>query len=257
MTNTARAVVDINCDMGESYGLWRLGDDDELIRLVTSANIACGYHAGDPATIRRAVESAVEHGVSIGAHPSYPDLQGFGRRSMRLTATEVRDAVLYQAAAIQGVAHACGGSLRHVKLHGALYNDAARDAETAAGAVEAVSSLDPSLLLYAPPGSETARLGREAGLRVIAEGFADRRYNRDGSLQSRRVPGSLITDPAAAAAQALLLAASSRVVAHDGEEIPLRADTICVHGDNPSALEIVRAVRQTLESAGVVVRRLE
>ncbi|MEJ7653241.1 MAG: 5-oxoprolinase subunit PxpA [Chloroflexia bacterium] len=231
--------------------MWRLGDDDELIRHDQRQH-RVRLPRRRPATIRRAVESAVEHGVSM-EHPV--DLQGFGRRSMRLTATEVRDAVLYQAAAIQGVAHACGGSLRHVKLHGALYNDAARDAETAAGAVEAVSSLDPSLLLYAPPGSETTRLGRKAGLRVIAEGFADRRAGQIAPEPPR--PGSLITDPAAAAAQALLLAASGRVVAHDGEEIPLRADTICVHGDNPSALEIVRAVRQTLESAGVVVRRLE
>ncbi len=247
--------VDINCDMAESYGAWKLGADEELLDVVTSANIACGYHAGDPVTIERTVRLALEKGVAIGAHPSYPDLQGFGRRSMRLPAGELRAAVLYQVSAVEGIVRAHGGTLSHVKPHGALYNDAATDAALAAAVAEAVRSLNSGLLLYALPDSKMARAAREAGIEVIEEAFADRRYDPGGTLQSRSVPGSLITEPKVAATQALGIALHGRLSAHDGTPVSVRAQTLCVHGDNPAAASIARTVRERLESAGIEVRR--
>lgn len=246
--------IDLNCDMGESYGEWRLGADDALMELVTSANIACGAHAGDPLTIERTVRLALEREVAPGAHPSYPDLQGFGRRSMRLLPAEVRSLVLYQVAAIEGIVRAHGGSLKHVKLHGALYNDAARDPALAAAAVEAIRALNAGLLIYALAGSAMVRVARDAGLTVVEEAFADRRYNPDGTLQSRLTEGALITDPALAAAQVREIALNGGVIAHDGACVPLTAGTVCVHGDNPAAVAIARAVRETLAAAGVEVR---
>ncbi len=247
--------MDLNCDMGESYGAWKLGADEELLDAVTSANIACGYHAGDPLTIEHTVRLALEKGVVIGAHPSYPDLQGFGRRSMKLPAGELRAVVLYQVSAVEGIVRALGGTLSHVKPHGALYNDAAVDPALAAAVVEAVQSLNRKLLLYALPSSEMARAARDAGLEVVEEAFADRRYDPGGTLQSRSVPGSLMTDPEVAASQALEIALHRRLSAHDGTPVSVRARTLCVHGDNPAAVTIARTVRERLESAGIEVRR--
>lgn len=246
--------MDLNCDMGESFGQWRLGADETLMGLVTSVNIACGYHAGDPVTIERTVRLALERGVSIGAHPSYPDLAGFGRRSMAIPPDEVRSIVLYQVAAMDGIVRAHGGALRHVKLHGALYNDAAVSWELAASTVAAVQSLNADLILYVLAGSPMVRVARNAGLRVVEEAFADRRYNPDGTLQSRRAPGSLITDPGAAAGQVRELALHHTVRAHDGRPISLAAGTVCIHGDNPAAVPIALAVRETLAGEGLVLR---
>ncbi|MDQ3856806.1 MAG: LamB/YcsF family protein [Chloroflexota bacterium] len=246
--------IDLNADMGESYGIWCLGADEELMPLVSSASLACGYHAGDPSTIQTSVRLALRHGVALGAHPSYPDLQGFGRRSMRVPPSELQALLVYQVAAVEGIVRASGGQLRHVKLHGALYNAAARDLELAQATVDAIRSLNPELLLYALAGSELARSGRSAGLGVVEEAFADRRYNADGSLQSRHIEGSLLTDPEAAAAQAVRIATTGTVMASDGSELPVRAGTICIHGDNPSAVRIARAVRQALAEAGVQVQ---
>ncbi len=246
-------MIDLNCDVGESYGAWRMGRDEELIPLVTSANVACGFHAGDPVVIRRTVELALAHGVAVGAHPSYPDLQGFGRRSMHLSVEELEDTVLYQVAALEGVVRACGGELHHAKLHGALYNDAAVGLEVALACLRAVRRLSPSPLVYVLAGSEMLRAAEELGLRAVEEGFADRRYNPDGSLVSRSLPGALITDPEAAAEQAAGIALRSRVETERGS-IEVRAGTLCVHGDNPSAVGIARAVRERLSAGGVELR---
>lgn len=222
---------DLNCDMGESFGAWKLGADEEVMPLVTSANIACGFHAGDPTVIRRTVELALRHGVAIGAHPSYSDLQGFGRRSVKLTYREIEDTVLYQVAALHGTVHACGGTLHHVKMHGALYNDAARDHGIALAAVRAIRRLDSRLYLYALAGSVMVRAGREVGLRVVEEGFADRLYEADGTLASRSKPGALFTDPGEAVNQVVQLVRSRGV------------RTVCIHGDNPAAVAIARAIK--------------
>lgn len=246
--------MDLNCDMGESFGAWRLGDDEALMRLVTSANIACSYHAGDPPTIERTVRLALEQGVAIGAHPSYPDLQGFGRRSMRLTPDEARSFVLYQVAALEGIVRANGGTLHHVKLHGALYNDAARDATLASAAAEAVLALNRELFVYALAGSVMATVASEAGLPVVEEAFADRRYEPDASLQSRHVAGALITDPGQAAAQAREIVLNRRVTAHDGTAIPMHAGTLCIHGDSPAAVSVAHAVREALVTSDVELR---
>ena len=246
--------VDLNCDLGESYGAWGLGADEELLQLVTSANVACGYHAGDAVTIARTVELALARGVSVGAHPSYPDLQGFGRRSMALAPSELEAMLLYQVSAVRGIVRACGGELRHVKLHGALYNDAARDLGPAAATIRAVRRLDDSLLLYALAGSTLARSASDEGLRVVAEGFVDRRYSPDGALQSRHVAGALITNPEEAARQALGMVLDGTVTAGSGERVRVEAGTLCVHGDNPAAVPVARRVRAALEARGVEMR---
>jgi len=246
--------IDLNCDMGEGFGPWRMGEDEALLKHVTSANVACGYHAGDPPTIEHAVQRALQHGVAVGAHPGYPDLQGFGRRSMRLSPAEMASFVLYQVAAVQGITRALGGELRHVKLHGALYNDAAADTDRARAAIRAVLRLDEGLILYALAGSPMAHLARQDGLRVVEEAFVDRRYRADGTLQSRAIPGALITDPETAAAQAQEIAVRHSVTSAEGSVVAVRAGTVCVHGDNPSAVAIAQSVRAALANAGVVVR---
>ena len=246
--------IDLNCDMGEGFGSWRIGADAALLDFMTSANVACGYHAGDPPTIERTVQLALDRGVAVGAHPAYPDLQGFGRRSMRLSPDELESIVLYQVAAVHGITRALGGTLRHVKLHGALYNDAAADVELARAALRAVQRLDERLILYALAGSPMAHLARQLGLPVVEEAFADRRYNADGTLQDRAIPGALITDPETAAAQARDVALHRRVTSADGAVVAVRAGTMCVHGDNPSAVAIARDIRVALRDAGVAVR---
>lgn len=248
------SAIDLNCDMGESFGEWRIGADDALLRLATSANVACGYHAGDPSTIERTVRAALQHRVAIGAHPSYPDLVGFGRRSLKVAPDELESLVLYQVAAVQGIVRASGGVLHHVKLHGALYNDAASDPRLALAAVRAVRRLDADLLLYVLAGSPMAHLGRSEGLQVVEEAFADRRYNPDGTLQSRAIEGALISDPEEAAAQALDIALRHTVPTTEGGMIQLEAGTLCVHGDNPAALRVARRVRETLESNDIELR---
>jgi UPF0271 protein len=243
--------VDLNCDMGESFGRYHVGADEALMPFITSANIACGYHAGDPMVMARTVRLAVEHGVGIGAHPGFLDLMGFGRRQMQLAPEEIENYILYQIGALAAFAHAAGAELAHVKPHGALYNMAAKDRSLAEAIVHGVSTFSRELILVGLAGSLLVEAAEEAGLRVAQEGFADRAYNPDGTLRSRRLPGALIEDPKVAAERAIRMVRDGVVVAHTGEEIPLHVDTICVHGDTPTAVEIAKTIRQQLEAAEI------
>jgi UPF0271 protein len=245
--------IDLNCDMGEGFGAYRLGNDEALMPLITSANIACGYHAGDPLVMDRTVRLAAQHGVSIGAHPGFPDLVGFGRRAMQLTPDEIEDAILYQVGALAAFARSAGAGLAHVKPHGALYNMAVKDAEVARAIVRGIARFDSNLIVVGLAGSSMIEAARKAGLRSACEGFADRAYDPDGTLRSRKLDGAVLSDPEAAAEQAVGIARDGVVTAYTGEEISLQVDTICVHGDTPGAVEIVRAIRQRLEEAGVEV----
>jgi UPF0271 protein len=246
--------VDLNCDMGESFGAYALGADADIMPFVTSANVAAGFHAGDPQVIDRTVALAVRHNAAIGAHPSFPDLAGFGRRAMSCTPDEVEAMVLYQVAVVAGFARAHGASLRHVKPHGALYNMAAQDHALALAIARGAARFDGRLILVGLSGSRAMQAAAEAtGLRLAAEAFADRAYNPDGALVSRRLPGAVLTDPAQAAAQAVRLAKEQAVVAHDGTRVPIIAETICLHGDNPSAAANARAIREALAASGIEV----
>jgi UPF0271 protein len=245
--------IDLNADVGESLGAWSLGEDEALIPLVSSANVAAGFHAGDPGTIERTVALAVRAGVAIGAHPGYPDLAGFGRRAMALSPAEIEAAVLYQVGAVAAFARAAGTDLRHVKAHGALYNRAARDAAAAGAIARAVRRFSPSLVLVGLAGSSLIDAGRDEGLAVAEEAFADRAYEPDGSLRSRELPGAVLDDPAAAAAQALGILRGAVMLAGGGS-LAVRADTLCIHGDLPGAAARARAVRAALVGAGVEIR---
>ena len=248
--------IDLNSDLGESFGPWPMGQDEALMASISSANVACGFHAGDPGAMRATIALAREKGVAIGAHPGFQDLVGFGRRELKATPQEVEDLVLYQVAALAGMAAAQGASLQHVKAHGALYNMACRDRALADAIATAVVSIDRSLILFGLPGSELLRAGRAAGLAVAAEVFADRSYDPDGSLTSRLKPGSVIHDTAAVVARAITMARDKRVVAVDGSTITLQADTMCLHGDTPGAAALAREIRRGLESAGVRIAAL-
>jgi len=239
--------MDLNADLGESFGRWTLGDDERLVEQITSANVACGFHAGDFAVMERTVDLCKRAGVAVGAQPGYPDLLGFGRRPMAFEPAEVQSMVRYQIGALEAFCRAHGLDLHHVKPHGALYNQAAGDPALAAAIATATARFSRSLPLYGLASSEPmARAAADAGIRFIPEGFADRRYLADGSLQPRSELGSLITDPGAAAAQAASIAADGVVVAVDGSRVPIRAETICCHGDTPGAVEIATAVRAAL-----------
>jgi 5-oxoprolinase (ATP-hydrolysing) subunit A len=246
-------VIDLNADLGESFGAWRLGDDEALLDVVTSANVACGFHAGDPLTIRRACAGAVARGVRIGAQVSYRDLAGFGRREMDVPAEELTAELLYQIAALDGIARAEGGRVCYVKPHGALYNRCARDPVQAAALAAAISAYDARLPLLTLPGSEAERVAAEAGLAVAAEAFADRAYRDDGSLVPRGQRGAVITDPATVAARVASMATSHVVQSLDGREIPARFRSVCLHGDTAGAVALASAVREALERAGVKV----
>ena len=247
-------VIDINSDLGEGYGAWRLGPDDELMELISSANIACGFHAGDPRTIERTVHLARDHGVGIGAHPGYPDRVGFGRRVMAATPEEVRTDVLYQIGAIAAFCKAAGVELQHVKAHGALYNHAVRDAATAEAIAQAVWQFDRDLIFFVLPGSELEAAGEAAGLRLSREGFVDRGYLADGSLVPRSRPDAIITDHEVAVRRIVRLVTEGTIETVDGTELGLKVDTICLHSDTPTALEIARAVRDGFEEAGIGVQ---
>lgn len=245
--------IDLNCDMGESFGAYTLGADGELMDLISSANIACGFHAGDPLVMRRTVRLARQHGVSVGAHPGFRDLVGFGRRELHGSTDEIYADMLYQIGALAAICRAEGVTLRHVKPHGALYNMAAARADLARAVAAAVAEYDRSLLLYALPGSELDRAGLAAGLRTVAEVFGDRAYNPDGSLLSRREPGAVLTDDDQAAAQVRQMVLEGSVTARDGQRVGIRAESVCVHGDSPHAVGFVRRIRAMLESEGVSV----
>ena len=235
------SAIDLNSDIGESFGAWTLGRDAEVLPFITSANIACGFHAGDPSVMRQTVAAATGHRVAIGAHPGLPDLAGFGRREMQVSAGEVYDMVVYQVGALMAVAAAQGARVAHVKPHGALYNMAAAREPLAVAIARAVHDVDPALALFALAGSALVAAGEDRGLRTLAEGFPDRGYASDGSLLPRAHPGALVHDPASAAANAL------RLVEQGG------IDTLCIHGDGPRAPEIAKAIREALDAAGVRV----
>ncbi len=245
------ASIDLNSDLGESFGPWSMGDDAAMLQIVTSANIACGFHAGDPAGILAVLQEAASRGVVVGAHVGYRDLAGFGRRNMDPSSAELVGDTIYQIGALQGLARAVGTSVRYVKPHGALYNTIANDARQAADVINAIKAIDSSLVLLALAGAPIVTQAREAGLTVVCEAFADRAYNSDGSLVSRRLPGSVIHDPAAVAKRMLRMVSEQRVTTIDGADIALEAESICIHGDTPAAVAIARALRDTLETAGV------
>jgi len=246
--------IDINSDMGESFGAYSIGHDRGLMASITSANVAAGFHAGDPSVLRATVRLAKQHGVAVGAHPGFPDLVGFGRRELNVDPQEAEDLVLYQIAAVAGVARAEGVALQHVKPHGALFNMAVRDRALADAIARAVAAFDRTLILFGLPGSQILAAGRAAGVRVAAEVFADRAYEPDGTLASRRKPGSVIHDTAAVVARAVRMITDRSVVAIDGTVVPLEADTICVHGDTPGSDQLAAQIRRGFEAAGVRVR---
>ena len=245
--------VDLNCDMGESFGRWELGADAAIMPHISSANIACGAHAGDPAVMRRTLRLAAQHRVACGAHPGFADLAGFGRKEIPTTAQEAADLVLYQLGALAAIAAGEGVRLHHVKAHGALYNMAARDRTLSEAMASAVSSFDRNLVFFGLAGSSMLDAGRSAGLTVAAEGFADRSYEADGSLTSRSVAGAVIHDVEVVVERAVAMVRDGRVTTRTGSEIPIHVDTICVHGDTPGADRLAAALRAGLEHAGVCI----
>lgn len=248
--------VDLNCDMGESFGPWRMGNDAELMKYISSANLACGFHAGDATTMRRTVELAIENGVAIGAHPGYPDLQGFGRRSMAMPSAEVHDIVLYQISAAKGICEALGTRLHHVKPHGAMYNQAAKDPTMSRAIAEAVRLADPSLVLYGLSGSLLIIEAESIGLKTASEAFMDRTYQPDGTLTPRTEPNALIRDWETAAAQALSMVTRGTVAATNGTTVSITAETICIHGDGENALEFARSVSDTFRENGIAIQAI-
>jgi UPF0271 protein len=245
--------IDLNSDLGESFGRWTLGSDAELMKVITSANVACGYHAGDPGVMRATVRLARDAGVAVGAHPGLPDLAGFGRRNMAVSADEVENMVLYQAGALAAIAAAEGVRLQHVKPHGALYNMAVKDRGVADAIARAIRLLDATLVLFALPGTELENAGLAAGLRVAREGFADRAYESDGSLTPRTRSGAVIHTPEDVIGRAVRMARDGIVRATNGSDIPMRVDTICTHGDTLASHELTRQLRAALEADGIAV----
>lgn len=246
--------IDLNCDMGESFGAWKMGADAAVMPFVSSANIACGFHAGDPATIRATVRLALEHGVAVGAHPSLPDLQGFGRRLMRVSPQEMYDLVLYQAGAVEAFARAAGARLHHVKCHGALYNMAANDEALSEACARAVRDLGGGVQLYALAGSRMMACAERLGVRALGEAFADRGYEDDGTLAARDRPGALIEDAPKAVAQALAMIGEGCVTSLSGRRVAVAPDTLCLHGDQPGAAAFASALRAAFKSHGIEVK---
>lgn len=246
--------IDLNCDLGESFGAYTIGQDRALMEVITSASVACGFHAGDPTVMGRTVEAAQGQGVALGAHPGYPDLQGFGRREMKLSPEEVYADVLYQLGALAAFVRAKGGRLQHIKPHGALYNQACKDEGLAGAICRAARDLDPSLIVLAPERSAFRQAAQTLGLPFAGEFFADRAYLPDGSLVPRSRPGAVIHDGALAASRVLQMAQEGTVICIDGTVLPMRCVSVCVHGDNEAALESVRLIRRTLEQNSVALR---
>jgi 5-oxoprolinase (ATP-hydrolysing) subunit A len=245
--------IDLNCDMGESYGAWRMGADAEVMPLISSANIACGFHGGDPATIRKTVRLAADHGVAIGAHPSLPDLQGFGRRVMSISPQDMYDLILYQAGAVEAFARAAGTRLHHVKCHGALYNMAANDAGLSEAMARAVKDLGGNVMLYALSNSTMMHLAKKQGIAVAGEVFADRGYSDDGTLAPRDKPGGMIEDAAQAVRQAVAMIEEGYVASLSGKRIAVSADTLCLHGDQPGAVAFAREIRKNFKERGIEI----
>lgn len=246
--------VDLNCDLGESYGPWRLGDDAAMLSLVSSANIACGFHAGDPTIMRETTATAAREGVTIGAHVGYPDLAGFGRRFIDMSSDSLSDAVIYQIAALEGFARAAGRHVVYVKPHGALYNTVVHHAEQARAVVKATKTFDPSLKILGPPGSAILAAAQQEGVEVVTEAFADRAYTPQGTLVSRKEPGAVLTDIAQVARRAARMVTQGEVEAIDGSVIRMQADSICIHGDSPRAVEMARGIRAEFVGENVQIR---
>lgn len=256
MRTSNELYVDLNTDTGESFGRWTLGDDDLLLSSVTSANVACGMHAGDPVVMDRVCKTCAEKGVSIGAHPSYPDLQGFGRREMRMTPSEIESLVIYQVGALRAFAHSVGKPLTHVKPHGSLYNMASSDETIAMAVARGVARCTipkESLILVGLAGSLSLQAAEKLGIPYAAEAFCDRGYRSDGSLIHRNEPGAVLHDVSEIANRAVSMVTENAVLCDDGKVLSLRADTLCIHSDTPGAVDIARAVRDALEEAGVRV----
>jgi len=245
--------IDLNCDMGESFGAWQMGRDAELMDYVSSINIACGFHAGDASVIRKTIETAIKKEVAIGAHPSFPDLQGFGRRAMSLSAQEIFDVVLYQVSALKGICKAFGATLHHVKPHGALYNQAAKEAGLAEAIAKAVKAIDENLILYGLSNSFLISEAEKINLKTASEVFADRTYQADGTLTPRTEPNALIYDTEKAVSQVLEIIREQSVPAATGEKVSLKSETVCIHGDGENALEFAAAIRQKLTEEGISI----
>lgn len=246
--------VDLNCDLGESFGAYKIGVDEEILPFVTSANIACGFHAGDPAVMRKTVTLALKNGVAIGAHPGLPDLVGFGRRQLDISPQEAYDMVVYQLGALLAFVKAEGATMRHVKPHGALYNMAAKSQALSASIAEAVYKVDPQLILFGLSGSELVSAGEKIGLQVAHEVFADRTYQSDGSLTPRKQPDALITNDEESVQQVIRMIKQGKVLSRQGQDVAVKADTVCIHGDGKHALEFARKIRESLLSSGIAVK---
>lgn len=247
--------VDLNCDLGESYGLFKIGNDEEILKHITSANIACGFHAGDYNVMMETVKMAKAHGVKIGAHPGFPDLHGFGRRDMHLTQQEIYNLVVYQIGALEAVARTCGTKVFHVKPHGAMYNMAVRDKHVADAIAEAVVDVNPQLVLFGLAGSLMVKAGKEKGLRVAHEVFADRNYQPDGMLTPRSHANAMIHDTENAIKRVIRMITEGKIAAIDGTDLEITADTICVHGDEPQTLEFVVKLKQALINEEIAVSK--
>lgn len=248
------AAIDLNADLGESFGQWAMGADEQMLDIVSSANIACGFHAGDPLVMRRTLAAAIERGVSIGAHVAYRDLAGFGRRYIDMDPAELEADVLYQLAALDGMARSLGGQVSYVKPHGALYNAIVRDAPQAAAVVQAIASYNRELGVLGLPGSVFLDKAGDAGLGTTAESFADRNYNPDGTLVSRRLPDAVLHDPQVVGARMVTLVTDGHLTAVGGQSVRIDAGSICIHGDSPDAVAMARSVREALTGAGITIR---
>lgn len=249
--------IDLNSDMGESFGAYKLGMDEEVIKYITSANIACGWHAGDPIVMDKTVKMAVEHGVGVGAHPGYPDLLGFGRRNMSCTIEEIRNYLIYQIGALQAFCHVHGTKLQHIKPHGALYLTVVKNQDVARAVAEAIANIDNELICVILAGNKGKIMGkvcRDMGLKTAFEAFPDRAYTPEGTLVSRLKPGAIVTDPREVADRALMMAKEGRIISVDGTPIYIEAQTLCVHGDTPSSVELVKSIGQAFEKDGVVLK---
>ncbi len=245
--------IDLNCDMGESFGAWKMGNDTALMDYVSSVNIACGFHAGDATTIRKTIETAVRKNVAVGAHPSFPDLQGFGRREMKMSPDEIFDIVLYQISAVKGICESSGAKLHHVKPHGALYNQAAKDSKMAEAIAKAVRSLDENLVLYGLSGSFLISEAKKIGLKTASEVFADRTYTNAGNLTPRSEENALIKDSEQSVSQVLQMINDETVTSANGEKVSIKAETICIHGDGEHALEFARKIYERLKENNIEI----
>ncbi|MGA8119764.1 LamB/YcsF family protein [Rouxiella badensis] len=247
-------LIDLNSDMGESFGAWKMGEDDEMLEIVTSANIACGFHAGDPDVMFKTLSAAKANGVGAGAHPSFMDIQGFGRRQiLGESPAQIERQIVYQIGALKALAESMGYPLQHVKTHGAMGNMAAEDPQLAMAVAKAIHSVDPSLIMVVMPGMETEKAAEKIGLRLVREIYADRAYTETGALVSRKLPGAVIHDPQQAATRVMQMLESRAIITLDGKKLPTRIDSICVHGDTPGAVEMARQLRTLLEGNGLTL----